>query len=214
MIWEIFILPLLFGLLGFIEPCSLGINSIFLARIHRFTKLHRIRESLLFAFVRAFVLSLLGLGVAFVGTKVFTFQTFYFVILGAFYAMLGGAYIYTQYKKIYIPSLDFSRFAKKRNIFTLSVLFGLVIPACAIPLLLVLLGNAFAVDSLFQGFISLFIFGLGLSFPLVLFSFSNKSSNILKWISEKSSRVPYITGGLLIVLGIITALSSYWWITA
>lgn len=211
MIWELIIVPLLLGLLGFIEPCSLGINGIFLARIQSLDKLTRIKETLLFTLVRALVLSLLGLTAAFVGKKLFTFQSYYFIILGIFYALMGFAYIYTKNKNMILPSLNFSKLANK-NILSLGIIFGLVIPACAIPLLLVLIGKSLLLGDLLKGFISLFLFGVGLSTPLFLISFSEKSTKIIKWLSNKAIKTHYIAGVFLIILGVITALSSYWWI--
>jgi len=89
-IFQILIFPLLLGLLGFFEPCSLGINSIFLRYIHKLELSKRLGETLIFTLVRGFILSLVGLSVAFVGKKVFTFQSSYFIILGVFFRVKPG----------------------------------------------------------------------------------------------------------------------------
>jgi len=204
-IFQIIILPLLLGLLGFIEPCSIGINAIFLAHIKR------AGETLLFMFIRASVLSILGISIAFIGKTVFTFQTYYFIILGSFYIFLGVLYIYTVHKGISLFKINLNKYTKNGNVIVMGIIFGLVIPACAVPLLLALLGRSLLFGDLLGGLISLFIFGIGLSLPLFLISFSKKAGKILERLSAKVKKIPYLAGIALIIIGIATALSSYWW---
>ncbi len=59
-------MPMLFGLIGFIEPCSLGINIIFLNRVKGYNRAKRISETLVFSLVRGCFLALLGVSAAFI----------------------------------------------------------------------------------------------------------------------------------------------------
>jgi len=81
-IYDSILIPLVFGLIGFIEPCSLGINIIFLNRIKGFNRVKRISETLIFNSVRGFFLSLVGLSAAFVGSKIITIQLSFFYLVG------------------------------------------------------------------------------------------------------------------------------------
>lgn len=213
-IFQIIILPLLLGLLGFIEPCSIGINAIFLAHINKLNTIKRVAETTIFMLIRALVLSVLGISIAFIGKTVFTFQTYYFIILGSFYIFLGILYIYTVHKGSSLFKINLNKYAKNGNVISMGLVFGLVIPACAIPLLLALLGRTLLLGDLVSGFISLFIFGIGLSLPLFAISFSKKAGKILEWLSRKVKKIPYLAGIALIIIGIATALSSYWWLGA
>lgn len=213
-IFQIIILPLLLGLLGFIEPCSIGINAIFLAHINKLDAFKRVGEAALFMLIRALVLSILGISIAFVGSTLFTFQTYFFIILGVFYIILGFGYIYTIRRGISFFKINLNRFGKNGNVIVMAIVFGLIIPACAIPLVLALLGRSLLLGDLIGGFLSMFIFGIGLSLPLFIISFSKKAGNILKWMSAKVEKVPYVAGIALIIIGIVTILSSYWWLGA
>lgn len=211
-VWDVLIIPFLLGLLGFFEPCSLGANSIFLAHTRKLGKAAKLGEALLFLLVRAAVLSLLGLSIAFIGKQLFTFQASYFVILGVFYAMLGAAHVYAQHKGIALPTLNILPRVHKANIVVMAIVFGMVIPACAIPLLLALLGRTLLVGELLNGWLSLFSFGIALSVPLTFLAMSERAHVILAALRNKTARIPYLAGILLILLGILTALSSVWWI--
>jgi len=85
----------------------------------------------------------------------------------------------------------------------LGVLFGLNIPACATPLLIVLFGAA-AVGgvSFARGFTSLALFGLALSLPLIVAVLVPSARRALDWIAGLSQRAPLWTGVVLIGLGL------------
>lgn len=208
------VMPMLFGLIGFIEPCSLGINIIFLNRIRMFHRAKRISETLIFAFVRGFFLALVGLSAAFIGSKIITLQSSFFVILGGVYIFLGGLAILNMYRPIFKYEINISKYLKNRGSITLGFAFGLIIPACAISFVLALIGKSIFLGNLLEGFVSLFIFGIALSFPLVVISCFDKSNEIITKISEKARRIPWLAGVVLIVVGLLTMLSSSWWASA
>jgi cytochrome c-type biogenesis protein len=81
------------GLLGFIEPCSVGANGIFLSRLREKTRATRLMETAKFAVSRSIVLGLFGLLIAFLGGFVFTAQKGFWLVLGILYLALGLAVI-------------------------------------------------------------------------------------------------------------------------
>ena len=81
------------GLLGFVEPCSIGANMVFLAHLREKDKVTRLRETAKFALSRSVVLGLFGLGIAFLGGSVFVAQKGFWLLLGLLYLALGVAVI-------------------------------------------------------------------------------------------------------------------------
>ena len=77
------------GLLGFIEPCSIGANGTFLGYLQKKERGVRIRETVRFALARSAVLGLFGLSVAFLGNLVFSAQKGFWLVLGLLYLTLG-----------------------------------------------------------------------------------------------------------------------------
>lgn len=99
-----------------------------------------------------------------------------------------------------------SRASGARSSAALGLLFGLNVPACAVPLIVVLLGlsasQAAAGNAALQGFVSLLLFGLALSAPLVLAVLWSPARRGLDWLAGLSVRLPRWTGAVLAALGL------------
>jgi len=210
-VYDLFLLPVLFGLVGFFEPCSLGINLIFLNRIQSMKRQKRVWESIIFTSVRAFILALVGLAAAFIGGKFITIQASLFMFLGIAYILLGILIIINMYRPIFKTDINLAKYVRNRGAISLGVIFGLVIPACAIAFVLALIGKAAVMGNLFEGFLSLFVFGITLSAPLVMISYSERSTKIIQKIAMKMKKIPWIAGAVLILVGLLTMLTSVWW---
>jgi cytochrome c-type biogenesis protein len=211
MIYNIVIIPVLFGLIGFFEPCSLGINIIFLNRIKGLNKANKILETSIFCLARGLLLALVGLSAAFIGSRIITIQSSLFIILGALFILFGVLTLINKYKPVFRSGIDIAKYFQNKSSVTLGLVFGLVIPACAIPLILALIGKSILLGNLLEGFISLFAFGLALSMPILIISFFAKSNEIISKVSEKGRHFPWLAGVVLIVVGLLTLLSSSWW---
>ncbi len=79
------------GLLGFVEPCSLGANGIFLSYLRKKDRNDRLLETAKFALSRSAVLGLFGIGVSFLDSFVFSAQKGFWLFLGLLYLVLGVA---------------------------------------------------------------------------------------------------------------------------
>jgi len=213
-IYDILILPFLFGLIGFFEPCSLGINIIFLNRMSTFSKSKRIFESIVFTLSRGFILALVGLSAAFIGSKFVKIQSSLFLLLGLLFVVMGILSLINMYKPVFRVNLDISRFVKNKSSLSLGLLFGLVIPACAIAFVLALVGKTVLMGDLVEGFFSLFVFGITLSLPLIFISSSEKSVQIIHKLYGKIGKFKWLAGAILILIGLLTLLSTVWWFKA
>lgn len=102
------------------------------------------------------------------------------------------------------PSLD--QISGLRGSVGLGVLFGLNVPACAAPLIFALLGAAavggVAGETVAAGFISLGLFGLALSLPLVVSVLFEPARRALDWLAGLSNRIPFWIGLILVALGL------------
>lgn len=199
-------LPIGFGLFGFIEPCSIGSTLIFVKVMEGKSAAVKIAQVSLFAGVRAAFIGLLGVAAVLVGSAFFGFQKAAWLLLGALYVGLGVAYLSGRIgwlMRSFGPNL--ARFSTLRGSAVLGVIFGLNIPACATPLLLALLGASAASGaqggSVASGFVSLGLFGLALSLPLVAAALFAPARRALDWLAALSRLLPAWTGLLLIGLG-------------
>lgn len=200
-IWSGIIFPLLLGLLGFIEPCSLGANLLFLQYMLFDSRRVRFFHSMLFTLTRAFFLSLLGLLSAFVGQQIIGAHGHYVRFLGLLYLIFGVLILVKGPARSF--RLPFPRLPERSMPVLLGGVFGLSVPACATPLVLALVGSAALSGQLWFGVSSLFIFGLGLSLPLVVAVLSEKArEGIIRIAHRYPSGLQYMVGGVLVIAGL------------
>ncbi|MPZ32999.1 MAG: hypothetical protein GEV13_18745 [Rhodospirillales bacterium] len=204
---NLLVLPAALGLLGFVEPCSIGSSLIFIKYLERKEAARRLTETILFAVTRALFIGGLGILAVLLGTAFLGLQKGAWILLGAIYVFIGSLYLAGRAQVLMRsvgPSL--ASLSGARGSVGLGVLFGLNIPACAAPLLLILLGAAAAGgatgSTFLGGFVSLAVFGLALSLPLVLAVLFAPARAALDWLAGLSGRMPFWTGVVLTVLGL------------
>ena len=195
------------GLLAFVEPCSVGSHLLFLKFLDRLPERQRLYQTLVFTLARAGMMTGLGVLAAVIGARFLGIQHGLWMALGSLYVALGLAYLaggapwlIRQSDRLlpHVPTTSGGA--------ALGVLFGFNIPACAAPLLAVLLGGAAAQAAagggMAYGGVSLLIFGLALSSPLVLAVFTQRGRRLLNAIARFATRMPRITGAVLVLLGV------------
>lgn len=205
--YQIILLPLAFGLLGFVEACSIGANIIFLGYV-RSREHNKIFEALKFTLSRALFLGLVGLAVGLLGQPLRLGAYSYSLLLGVLYVVLGMLGFFWNYWGGGFPTLDVGRYLPKEGAFPLGVVFGLSAPACSLPLFLALIGLG-AIKGASIGFLSLFLFGLALSAPLLWIVRSERADEALRRLGRLSSRIPYLAEFVLILVGGVTILISW-----
>jgi cytochrome c-type biogenesis protein len=206
-LYQITLIPIAFGLLGFVEPCSIGANIIFLSYLQA-RNAGKILEAIKFTITRALFLGLIGLLVGVVGQPMRAGTYSYSLLLGIGYVFLGILGLWWSYRRTGLASLDLGKYIPREGAFPLGVIFGLTAPACSLPLFLALLGLG-VIEGAWVGFISLFLFGIALSAPLVLIAGSEKAEKILRSLGRKAAKVPYVAALVLISVGIITILIAW-----
>ena len=200
------LLPIGLGLLGFVEPCSIGSTLIVVKHLENKPSASKLAELGAFALTRAAFIGLLGVLAVLVGTAFLRLQRGAWIALGTGYAVIGLLYL-TGRAGLLMRSVGptLGRVSGLYASVGLGVLLGFNIPACAAPLLIVLLGTAAAGGAagamLATGFISLALFGLALSLPLIVAVLFAPARHGLDRLAGLSRRLPLWTGLLLIALG-------------
>ncbi len=200
------LLPIGLGLLGFVEPCSIGSTLLVIKQLEGKDAASKLAQVGVFASTRAVAIGLLGMLAVMLGTAFLGFQRIAWLSLGVIYLLIGVLYLIGRAGPLMIslgPSL--ARLSNTRGSVILGLLFGLNVPACAAPLLVALLGAEAATGAsggtLAEGFVSLGLFGLAMSLPLVLAVLFTPARQALDWLAGLSRRLPFWTGMLLVVLG-------------
>lgn len=195
------------GFLGFIEPCSMGTNLVLVKYLEQRPARSRLTQILIFAVTRALLIGMMGATAALIGTRFFGLQHLLWITLGSAYLALGLLYLgrWEHGLTRHLSAL-LSHQSGARGSAVLGILFGLNVPACAVPLIFVLLGisatQAAGGATPLAGFVLLSVFGLALSAPLVLAVLWHRARCVLDRLAGLSVRLPRWTGAVLVALGL------------
>jgi cytochrome c-type biogenesis protein len=205
--FNLFVLPVALGLLGFVEPCSIGSTLVFIKYLEDRDAAAKVAQVGIFTAARALFTGALGLAAVAIGAAFIGLQKAGWVLLGLLYATIGVLFIVGRANLLMVaigPAL--SRLSGAQGSAALGLLFGLNLPACAAPLILALLGAAAAGGAsgiaFAAGFTSLTLFGLALSAPLVAAVLFEPVRRLLDRLAGLSRRIPFWTGVVLLLLGL------------
>jgi len=201
------LLPIGLGLVGFLEPCSMGSNLLFTKYMEGRDRAAKLVQIGVFTVTRALFIGSLGLLAGLLGTAFLGVQKGIWIAMGSVYVLIGAVYVLGKagvLMRTFGPRV--SRISAGHGSAGLGVLFGLNIPACAAPLIFVLLGTATASTSAggasASGFVSLGLFGLALALPLVLAVSFEPAGRALDRLAALSVRLPKWTGAVFLLLGL------------
>jgi len=197
-------IPAGLGLIGFVEPCSIGSSLVFVKYLEGKSGAVKVAETTLFALTRAIFIGLLGVFAALLGTLFLDLQRGAWLLLGGAYVALGLLLATGRARTLMVtigPGLK--RLGGARASAGLGLLFGLNIPACAAPLLFALLAGTAAAPgmTLVHGFLALGVFGLALSLPLVAAVLIPTARGLLDRLAALTGRFPVFAGIVLVALG-------------
>jgi len=200
-------LPIGLGLLGFVEPCSIGSTLIFVKTLENKSASSKLAQVGTFMTVRALSMGALGLVAVAVGSAFLGLQKAAWIVFGAAYGLLGVLYVAGKAGLI-LRSLGpgLSRLSSVNGAAALGAVFAFNIPACAAPFILTLVGIAIAGGAggaaLATGFASLALFGLALSLPIMVVVLFPRARAALDWLAGLSRRMPFWSGVVFILLGL------------
>jgi len=197
------------GLLAFIEPCSVGSHLLFIRYLKGLSQRMKVIHTLSFALTRAVLMAVLGAVAVLVGTAFTGLQQGLWVLLGSIYVGVGLLYLGGGMRWFLALVTRFlPRVTRIPGGPGLGVVFGLNVPACAAPLLAVLLGDAATRSagngSVIFGASTLMVFGLAFSMPLLFIVFTARGGRWLERLTRVAGRMPRWTGAIMVVLGIWT----------
>ena len=204
-----YLLPIGFGLFGFIEPCAIGATLLFVKTTEGKPTAAKIAQVLAFTLSRALFIGVLGAAAALVGSLFLGLQKAVWILIGLVYVGIGLLYLTRRIGPLMVSiGLPLTALSTPRGAIFLGAAFGLNIPACAGPLILALLAASAAGgasgETVLRGFVSLGLFGFALSLPLVLAVLFSAPRRALDWIAGLTRRMPNWTGGLFVVLGFVS----------
>lgn len=218
---DLVIMPVVFGLIGFVTPCSLGVNFMLLTYVAGEGKRARVSRAAVFTVVRVAFLSLVGFSLALLGSQVFEFQRSYNQLLGVFFIGLGAWVLLSHFHilptmPMLAPGSGLLKYSNPKGrlggIVAMGAAFGLMIPACDAPFVMAMLSKTLLAGDLGFGTLSLLIFGLATALPLFLLSFWNRASDFLGQAKKGVGKVDYLVALALIIAGVLSFSPRLMWL--
>jgi cytochrome c-type biogenesis protein len=196
------LLPIGLGLLGFIEPCTIGGHLLFLNTQKNRSMQQRFNAVTSFIAVRSLATGFFGALIALLGQRLIGVQSSVWFIFGLIYLALGLAFV-TGKSGLIKRKINLAPAAWKRasNPVLLGLAFGLNIPACAAPILFGLLGLAATSGAIVSGFVMMFLFGLSLSLPLAVFTIVPTQAEWLAALAQRATQIRWLVGLVFVALG-------------
>jgi cytochrome c-type biogenesis protein len=191
------------GLLGFIEPCTIGAHMLFLGGQRARPMAQRLGAAMIFLLARLVVMGGFGGMIVVLGQRLIGVQTGAWLIFGTIYLGLGFA-IFAGWDKSMRRRIGFApeRWKAASNPLVQGLAFGLNIPACAAPILFGLMGAATVSGSAMTGFVMMAVFAFALSLPLlplsIVPSFARPLNRLADWLRPRR----WLLGAIFVGLGI------------
>lgn len=183
----------LLGLLAFFEPCTIATHTLFSARAHKAPRAGCC-QSLLAVWLTRSILSGVLLVTAVLAIPPLVWGPYLPSIILAAMAIV---YIVSRFTYIPVPHLEFFRLLPGGRSLPFAVQLGLTLPACTIPLFVVVVGIAVTVDSVGFAALAGLLFATLFTAPLVLTAFKGVHADGRELLNRVARGSPYLTAALL-----------------
>ena len=191
------------GLLGFVEPCTIGTHLLFLGAQRTRATQQRLAAVAIFLTARIVVMGGFGGLIVVVGQRLIGVQTGAWLVFGAIYLLLGLGFLFGWERALrHRIGLAPEQWKTASNPLFQGLAFGLNIPACAAPILFGLIGSAVASGSASTGFLMMSVFAVGLSLPLLPLSAVPRLAALLDRLADWLRPRRWLFGAIFFALGI------------
>ncbi len=183
----------LLGGLAFFEPCTIATHTLFAARSHGQSRA-RCCQGLIAVWLTRSSLSVILL----VAATVLAPQPDWGPWLpSVILSVMAALYIVSRFAYIPVPHLEFYRLLPVGRSLPFAVQLGLTLPACTIPLFIVITGLAVTVDSVMFAALAGVLFATLFTAPMVVSSFKGVHADGRELLNRAAKGSPYLTAVLL-----------------
>ncbi|WP_456449193.1 cytochrome c biogenesis CcdA family protein [Thiolapillus sp.] len=195
MIPVLFSVAFVLGLLAFFEPCTIATHTLFSVRIHENNRAGRY-QSLLAVWASR---SLLLMGLMVLAVILLPQPEWGLWQPGAALAVMAALYVLSRYTYLPVPHLEFFRLLPGGNRLPYSVKLGLTLPACTLPLVMVMGGLVVTLGSLSAAALAGLIFSTMFTLPMMAASFRGVDARQRHQFAFFAVNAPWLTAILLLL---------------
>lgn len=181
------------GLLSFFEPCTIATHTLFSARAHARPWPGCCRELLMLWATR----SLLAVGLLLLALATTAPPVWGTYVPSVILTVMATVYIVSRFQYIPVPHLEFHKLIPGGARLPQAVQLGLTLPACTLPLFLIVLGVTITLDSPVLAVVGGLAFAGLFTLPTALTSVTGLSQAGQRFLKVSALATPYVTAGLL-----------------
>ena len=183
----------LLGLLAFFEPCTIATHTLFAARAHGQPRTACCQSLLAVWLTRSALLIVLLVSAVLAIPPLIWGPYLPSIIL----AVMAVVYIVSRFTYIPVPHLEFFKLLPGGRSLPHAVQLGLTLPACTLPLFVVVAALAVTVNSVGIALVAGLLFATLFTAPMVVTSFKGVHSDGRELLNRAARGSPYLTAVLL-----------------
>lgn len=181
------------GLLSFFEPCTIATHTLFSARAHARAWPGCCRALLALLVAR----SLLVVGLLLVAVAATTPPDWGAYLPSVVLAGMATVYIVSRFRYLPVPHIEFHRLLPGGAHLPHALRLGLTLPACTLPLFIIVLGMVIALDSYRIAIVGGLLFAGLFTLPTAVASATGLGEAGRRFLKFSARATPYITAALL-----------------
>lgn len=183
----------LLGLLAFFEPCTIATHTLFSVRAHARARPACCHELLVLWATR----SLFVTGLLMVAVLLTPPPAWGPVLPSVILAVMASVYIVSRFVYLPVPHLEFHRLLPDGKRLPAAVQLGLTLPACTLPLFVIVLGLTITLDSYALALASGLLFAGLFTLPTAVAAVTGLSAGGQRLLKASALATSYLTAGLL-----------------
>lgn len=188
------------GLLAFFEPCTIATHTLYSAKIKQANNNKQCCQSIFAVWLsRSLLLSFIFTTLTLLTSPIQWGEASASIIL----SLIGLIYLVSRKVYIPLPHMEVYRLIPFTQNLPYALKLGLTLPACTLPLVIVVAGLAATFDSELIAAFAGFLFASFFTVPLFITSLIGLSKDALNLLNRAATISPYITSAVLFILAVI-----------
>jgi len=185
------------GLLAFFEPCTIATHTLFSTRLYKEKEASQLNSCIWNLFLlwlsRTLLLILIQvIAVIFIDSPEWdVFQPS--IIL----SVMAVIYLISRFFYIPVPHLEFFKLLPNNKKYPFAIQLGLTLPACTIPLVVIVTGITVTLNSTLYAAIAGGLFATMFTLPMIITATKGLHADGLSFLNQAAKGSPYLTAVLL-----------------
>jgi len=189
MLTTLFVTTAVLGLLAFFEPCTIATHTLFIVRLHTQRPAQRLRQLFMVWLTRLLMIS----GLLLVIVAIIPTPQWGPLLPSLILVMMAVLYLISRWIYLPIPHLALHRLLPNGNNLATGLQLGLTLPACTLPLFVIIAGLALINNSFLYTVLAGVLFATAFTLPMMITASTGISISGRQFLQRATTAAPYVT---------------------